>query len=252
MHRRVARIWKRGGGYFDRVRSAQTTSTRIVIALESVSHGLHENWDEISRKPRKFKGFFRPKSGGLQNKKKKKKGLHRFWDLRLIFWPKSQIQRFFSPKIRWSPKQKKIKQKGLHRFWDWFFGRNLKFKGVFFAQNQVVSKKKKKKVFTDWDWLFGTTRDSKRLRGAVFNFSPKIDLKTTKMVRFCILHKPMGGLEPPAPPWLRYWMCTLCTCAPCTLKFFRESSFWTLALAVALIQSLPNYPTTWDIVSQND
>ena len=40
--RRVARIWKRGG-YFERVRSVQTTLTRIFIALESVSHGLHEN-----------------------------------------------------------------------------------------------------------------------------------------------------------------------------------------------------------------
>ena len=42
--RRVARIWKRGGGgYFERVRSLQTTLTRIFIALESVSHGLSEN-----------------------------------------------------------------------------------------------------------------------------------------------------------------------------------------------------------------
>ena len=31
--------------------------------------------------------------------------------LRLIFWPKSEIQRFFPPKIRWSPKQKTKKQK---------------------------------------------------------------------------------------------------------------------------------------------
>ena len=36
--------------------------------------------------------------------------------------------------------------------------------------------------------------------GAVFNFSPKIGLKSNKNVRFCILHKPMGGLEPPLPP----------------------------------------------------
>ena len=71
--RRVARIWKRGG-YFERVRKVQTTLTRIFIVLESVSHGLSENSDEISRKARKFEGFFRPKSGGLQ-KKRKKKGL---------------------------------------------------------------------------------------------------------------------------------------------------------------------------------
>ena len=36
--------------------------------------------------------------------------------------------------------------------------------------------------------------------GAIFSFSQKIGLKSTKNMRFCILHKPMGGLEPPAPP----------------------------------------------------
>ena len=29
---------------------------------------------------------------------------------RLIFWPKSEIQTFFPPKIRWSPKKKKKKK----------------------------------------------------------------------------------------------------------------------------------------------
>ena len=33
--------------------------------------------------------------------------------LRVIFRPKSEIQAFFSPKIRWSPKKKK--KKGLHQ-----------------------------------------------------------------------------------------------------------------------------------------
>ena len=97
---------EKGGGYFERVRSVQTTLTRIFIALESVSHGLHENWDEISRKARKFKGFFRPKSGGLQKKKKKKV----FTDFET----------------------------------ELFSAETLKFKG-FLAQNQVVSEKKKKR-----------------------------------------------------------------------------------------------------------
>ena len=36
--------------------------------------------------------------------------------MRVIFRPKSEIQAFFSPKIRWSPKQnKKKKIKGLHQ-----------------------------------------------------------------------------------------------------------------------------------------
>ena len=43
--------------------------------------------------------------------------------------------------------------------------------------------------------------------GAISNFSQKIGLKTTKLVRFFILHKPMGGARAPPrpPPWLRYW-----------------------------------------------
>ena len=44
-----------------------------------------------------------------------------------------------------------------------------------------------------------------RMGGAIFHFSQKIGLKSTKYMRFCILHKPMGGARaPPAPPWLRY------------------------------------------------
>ena len=43
---------------------------------------------------------------------------------------------------------------------------------------------------------------------AVFIFWPKIGLKSSKNVRFCILFRPMGGFEPPHPPWLRY--CLIC------------------------------------------
>ena len=48
--RRVARIWKRGGGggYFERVRKVQTTLTRIFIVLESVSIGMLGNWKVFS------------------------------------------------------------------------------------------------------------------------------------------------------------------------------------------------------------
>ena len=54
--------------------------------------------------------------------------------------------------------------------------------------------------------FFFQFRKFKRMRGAlfvwgaIFHFSQKIGLKSTKNMRFCILHKPMGGLEPPPPP----------------------------------------------------
>ena len=47
----------------------------------------------------------------VSKKKKKKRSSPK---LRVIFWPKSEIQTFFSPMFRWSPKKKK-KKKGLHQ-----------------------------------------------------------------------------------------------------------------------------------------
>ena len=98
--RRVARIWKRGG-YFEKVRKVQTTLTRILIVLESVSHGLSENSDEISRK---FEGFFPHKHRWSPKKKV-------FAEIESDFRPKSDIQTFFPHKHRWSPKKKKKKKK---------------------------------------------------------------------------------------------------------------------------------------------
>ena len=93
---------KGGGGYFERVRSVQTTLTRIFIDLESVSDGLSEIWDEKSRKNPKFKGFFRPKLGDLQKKEKKKKGLRRNSE-----WFFSQNSKVFSAQNQVISKKKK-------------------------------------------------------------------------------------------------------------------------------------------------
>ena len=62
--------------------------------------------------------------------------------LRVIFSPKSEIQTFFSPKIRWSPKKKKKK---VFTKIETDFLAEIGNSNVFFAQNQVVSKEKKKK-----------------------------------------------------------------------------------------------------------
>ena len=157
---------EKGGGFFERVKKVQTTLTRILIVLESVTHGLSENSDEISRKARKFEGFFRPKSVGLQKKKKK------------VF---AEIESDFSAEIQ--------------------------HLNVFFAQNQVVSKKKKRSspklslIFRPNSEIQTFQGGCFLMGGAIFNFSQKIGLKSIKNVRFWILHKPMGGLEPPpAPP----------------------------------------------------
>ena len=125
----------------------------------------------MSRKDRKFKRFFRQKVGDLQKKKKKKK--RSSLKFRVIFRPKSKIQTFFPPKIKWSPKKKKKKV---------------------FAKIQGDFSSKISQVQTFQGGLFSHG-------GSIFNFSQKIGLKSTKNMRFCILLKTMGGaLAPPAPP----------------------------------------------------
>ena len=62
--------------------------------------------------------------------------------LRVIFRPNSEIQTFFSPKFRWSPKRKKKK---VFTKIESDFSAEIGNSNVFFAQIQVVSKKKKKK-----------------------------------------------------------------------------------------------------------
>ena len=60
--------------------------------------------------------------------KKKKKKKRSSPKLRVNFRPKSEIQTFFSPKFRWSPKKKK--KKGLNQNWDWFFAGFVTFRSV--------------------------------------------------------------------------------------------------------------------------
>ena len=164
MIRRVARIWKRGGGgYFERVRKVQTTLTRIFIVLESVSHGLSENSDEISRKARKFERFFRPKSGGLQKKKK-------------VF---AEIESNFLAEIRNS-------------------------KVFFAPKQVVSKKKVFAEIESDFSAKFGNSNVSGGAvflwGGAIFNFSQKISLKSIKKCDFEYFTSQWGGLEPPPPP----------------------------------------------------
>ena len=103
--------------------------------------------------------------------------------LSLIFRPKSEIQRFFPPKIRWSPKKKKKRKKKKRS--------SQKLSRIFRPKSEI-------QTFEGGLFSYG---------GAIFNFSQKLGLKSTKNVQFCILHKPMGGLEPP-PPTLATLLCT--------------------------------------------
>ena len=154
----------------------------------------------MSRKDRNFKRFFRPKLGDLKKKKKKKKkkSSPKF---RVIFRPKSKIQTFFPPKIRWSPKKKK----GLRQNSEWFFGRNPKFKRFFRPKLGDLQKKKRsspkiRAIFLPISQVQTYEGGWFRMGGAIFHFSQKIGLKSTKNMRLYILHKPMGGARAPPPP----------------------------------------------------
>ena len=63
--------------------------------------------------------------------------------LRLIFWPKSEIQPFFSPKFRWSPKKKKKKK--VFTTIESDFSAEIGDSNVFSPMFRWSPKKKKKK-----------------------------------------------------------------------------------------------------------
>ena len=132
--RRVARIWKRGGLFWKSEKCAN-----------DLDWNFHWSWIN-------FRRFVR--------------------NLRRNVSESSEIQRFFPPKIRWSPKKKKKKRP------------SPKLRLLFHPISQIQ---------TFEGGLFSNG-------GAIFHFSQKIGLKSTRSMRFCILHKPMGELEPPPPP----------------------------------------------------
>ena len=212
--RRVARIWKRGGS-FERVRKVQRNLTRIFIILESVSHGLSEIWDGISRKALKFKRFLRSKTGGLQ----KKKGLHRNWvwffgqnrkfkqfcspktsglQKKMIF---TEIESDFSAKIGNSNNfsaQKQVvskkKKQGLHQNLGWIFGQNRKFK-QFFSPKTSGLQKKKQGLHRNLVWFFGQNRKSKKKRSSPklrLIFRPKSEIQTLFHTESRHLHHNFG------------------------------------------------------------
>ena len=143
--RRVARIWKRGGLFWK--------SEKCAYDVDSNFH-----WPWIS-----FRRFVR--------------------NLRRNVSETSEIQRFFPPKIRWSPKKKKKKKKKKRS--------SPKFRVIFlpsFASSNV------------WGGAFFC------MGGGLFSiFHRKSASKAQNTCVFAYFTSQWGGLEPPPPPpWLRY------------------------------------------------
>ena len=137
--------------------------------------------------------------------------------LRLIFRPKSEIQRFFPPKIRWSPKKNKVFTEI-----ETDFSSEIQNSKVFSAQNQVVSKKKIRSS-PKFSQIFRSNSEIQTFEGAVFLwgglfsiFHKKSASKAPKTCDFAYFTSQWGGLDPP-PPWLRYCprpMYVTCLVAP--------------------------------------
>ena len=109
------------------------------------------------------------------------------------FSESSEIQTFFPPKNRWSPKKKKKVFTEIETDFSAKIGNSCRKSGN-------SCRKFMSKISGRITTCTSQLRHPISFGGAVFNFSPKIGLKSTKNVRFCILHKPMRGLEPPPPP----------------------------------------------------
>ena len=124
--------------------------------------------------------------------------------MRLIFRPKSQIQTFFPPKIRWSPK--KIKKVFAEIESD--FSAEIPNSNVFSAQNQVVSEKKKKRSSPQLRQIFRPKSEIQKFEGGLFSygggllsiFRKKSPSKAPKTYDFAYFTSQWGARAPPAPP----------------------------------------------------
>ena len=142
--RRVARIWKRGGGLFWK-------SEKWANDLDSNFHWSWISFRRIVRKLRRIvlesseiERFFPPElTWSPKKKKKKKRSSPKF---RVIFRPKSEIQRIFPPKLEVISKKKKKKVFAKFRV---IFGRDPQFKGFFLPK--LGDLQKKKGLHQNWD-----------------------------------------------------------------------------------------------------
>ena len=169
------------------IRKSQCTCNPNQARSQDLEKGgaILKEWEVCKRRwlefslTRKFKGFFRPKLGDLQKKKKKKKGLRQnsVW----FFGRNPTFKRFFRPKLGDLQKKKKKKKKK-KRF-------SPKFRAIFHPISQVQT----------------FEGGSFRMGGLFSIFHRKSASKAQKTCFFAYFTSQWGGSSPPAPPWLRYW-----------------------------------------------
>ena len=94
----------------------------------------------------------------------------------------------------------KKKKKGLHRFWDWFFGQKRKFKRFFRPISGDLQKKKRKRSSPILRLVFRPISENQMFEGGLFSiFHQKSASKAPKTCDFAYFTSQWGGPNPPAP-----------------------------------------------------
>ena len=138
----------------------------------------------------------------VSKKTSKKKNKRSSPKLGLIFRPKSEIQTFFPPKIRWSPKKKKVFTE-IGTDFSAEIGNSNVFSAIF--QNQVVSKKKRSSP--KLGLIFRPNPEIQTFEGGCFPmgglfsiFHKKSASKAPKTCDFAYFTSQWKGSSPRRPP----------------------------------------------------
>ena len=142
--------------------------------------------------------------------KKKKKSSPK---LRLSFRPKSEIQTFFRPKIRWSLKRKKKKKKRSSPKLRLIYRPKSEIQTFFRPKIRWSPTRKKKKVFTEIETDLSAKFGNSNVWGGLFFYGGGLfsifhKNRPQKHQKLAILHTSQangGARAPPLPLWLRYW-----------------------------------------------
>ena len=119
--------------------------------------------------------------------------------LRMVFWPKSEIQTIFSPKIRCTPKKKKVFTKI-----ESDFSVEIGNSNDFFAQNQMFSKKKRKRSSPKLRVIFRPKSEIQTIFSPKIRCSPK---KKRSLPKLRVIFRPdslrLGWWGGCIPKWSR-------------------------------------------------
>ena len=173
----------------------------------------------------------------------------RIWKRGGLFWKSEKCANDLDPNFHcswmsftrffWKLRLNFSESRGLRRNWRWFFGRNPNFKGFLLPksgglQKKNKTKKQKKGLRRNSGWFFGPNRESKRLRGVVFQWGGYFQFFTKNRPQNhqngAILHTSQangGCSSPPPPPPLATLLLMLINEIECQLFEWRGKNTFT-------------------------